>query len=147
MDGDPYVSLVQKVAYKKPVLFSTMPVSTSELDDLVGSAHIGIALYSLKELGYRAELMGLAAGKIGNYLKCGLPVIATSVSSIQSYVEKYQCGVCVNSANEVRNAVEKILSDYEAYSSNALACYDELWSPDKYCSIILSRINKLCKTR
>lgn len=75
-------------------MFSLNPVSTYELDSLVASADVGIALYSEKELGYRATYMGLAAGKIGNYLKCGVPIIATKLLSL-SYIETYQCGILV----------------------------------------------------
>ena len=82
VEDDKYFEEVYESDYRGKVLFSLNPVSTYELDSLVASADVGIALYSEKELGYRATYMGLAAGKIGNYLKCGVPIIATKLLSL-----------------------------------------------------------------
>ena len=111
--------------------FLLNPVSTYELDSLVASADVGIALYSEKELGYRATYMGLAAGKIGNYLKCGVPIIATKLLSL-SYIETYQCGILVEKEKDIAFAINKILSNRDMYSKNAHRCYRELWHPESY---------------
>lgn len=124
-----------------PVKFSLQPVSDDDLDILVASASIGLAFYSLKELGYRAENMGLAAGKIGNYLKCGVPVIATKVHSL-NYLEEFKCGVLIDDFKELPKAVEKILSDLQVYRQNAKRCYQELWEPQKYLDVIFKELKK-----
>ena len=143
VEGEPYLQTVRQEADGAKVIFSTNPVPANELDQLVSSAHIGVALYSVEELGYRAELMGLAAGKIGNYLKCGLPVVATDIPTLRSYIEEYRCGICVKGADEVKYAIECIMKDYDAYSENAVKCWNEVWEPDKYCSIIADRLKEL----
>lgn len=139
MEGDPYFESIYGTDYKGKVLYSLNPVSTFELDSLVSSADIGIALYSEKELGYRATYMGLAAGKIGNYLKCGVPVIATKLSSL-SYIEEYQCGILIESEKEIANAIMKILSNRNMYSKNAHRCYRELWYPELYLIKIMEKL-------
>lgn len=123
--------------YHLPVKFSLDPVSDEELDILVASATIGLAFYSVKELGYRAENMGVAAGKIGNYLKCGVPVICTNVHSL-SYIEEYKCGILINTFDELPNAVNTILESIDIYRENAYRCYRELWEPTLYLENIYS---------
>ncbi len=139
VEGNPYFETVYHTDYKGKVLFSLNPVSTFELDSLVASADIGIALYSEKILGYRATYMGLAAGKIGNYLKCGVPVIATKLPSLD-YIEEYGCGVLVESEKEIAEAINKILKNRDLYSRNAHRCYRELWHPETYLNKITERL-------
>lgn len=136
LDGDPYFSEVFSKNDSK-VLFSTQPVSTNELDSLVSSAYIGIALYSELILKYRATFMGLAAGKIGNYLKCGIPVIATKLISL-SYLTDYKCGILISNESEIQSAIKIISDNYKEYSHSARKCYDELWHPKPY----LEKIHK-----
>ena len=131
VEDDKYFEEVYESDYLGKVLFSLNPVSTYELDSLVASADVGIALYSEKELGYRATYMGLAAGKIGNYLKCGVPIIATKLLSL-SYIETYQCGILVEKEKDIASAINKILSNRDMYSKNAHRCYRELWHPESY---------------
>lgn len=121
------------------MLFSDKPVSTFDLDKLVASAWIGIALYDESLLAYRATYMGVAAGKIGNYLKCGVPVIATRLPSLQ-YLEDFNCGILINNESEIAEAIKVISSDRERFSKNAFKCYEELWHPQNYLDIISKQI-------
>lgn len=121
------------------VVFSDKPVSTFELDELVASADIGIALYDESILGYRATYMGLAAGKIGNYLKCGVPVIATRLPSL-SYLEEYGCGILIEDESEIKKAIKVITENKEAFRKNAFKCYDELWYPESYLNQLIANL-------
>ena len=136
LDGDLYFENIY-THHSDNVCFSLDPVLTHELDMLVASADIGIALYSVDELEYRATLIGLAAGKIGNYLKCGVPVIATRLQSL-SYIEEYGCGILVDDEKDIINAIECIMSNRALYSQNAYQCYRILWHPEKYLNSILT---------
>lgn len=130
VDSSPYYKdMINNIPEK--VYFSIRPVSNEILDKLISSAYIGIALYSVTDLGYRALYMGLAAGKIGNYLKCGIPVIATDLPSLD-YIKNYSCGVLVTDVNQVGKAILIIQENYELYSKNARKCYQKLWEPEKY---------------
>lgn len=131
LNGDSYFESVYNSDYHGRVLFSLDSVSTYELDSLVSSADIGIALYSEVELDYRATYMGLAAGKIGNYLKCGVPVIATRLPSL-AYIEEYNCGILIDKESDIADAINQILSNRDMFSKNAHRCYRELWYPESY---------------
>ncbi len=140
---DPYLENARPLLDGHKVILDTEPVGAGEVDALVASATVGVALYSRNLLGFRAELMGQASGKIGRCLKNGIPVVAQDVPSIRRYVEAYGCGECVNTPGEVQGAVSRILKDYERYRANALRCYDDLWSPEPYCAQIVSRLEEL----
>ena len=141
--GTSYFKEIQSEVSKNnlPVKFSLEPVSDEELDNLVASAAIGTAFYSVDILGYKAENMGVAAGKIGNYLKCGVPVICTNLPSLQ-YIKDYNCGVLINSFDEMPKAVESIMAKLEEYQENAYKCYRELWEPSAYLEKIWETINE-----
>lgn len=140
VQNDKYFNSIYRTDYRNKVLFSLTPVNTYELDKLIASADIGVALYSEKELGYRATYMGLAAGKIGNYLKCGVPIIATKLLSL-SYIEDYQCGILINKEENILQAIRVILSDYSRFSHNAHRCYNELWYPEGYLYKIMESLS------
>lgn len=143
LDGSPYLSAVRDASDGDAVMFSTEPVAADEMDNVISAAHIGLAFYSVDVLGFRAKLMGLASGKIGSYLKCGIPVIASDIPSIKSYLEQYQCGVCIRHFSEIPEAVERILTNYGRYSAGALRCFEDLWAPERYCHRIASRLSEL----
>ena len=136
VEFDPYyISMVQAMKGRNNVLFSMKPVPNDELDELVASATIGVALYSVGELGYRAEYMGVAAGKIGNYLKCGIPVIVNRLPSL-SYIEEFRCGILVDDINDIEGACDEILAHYKDFQEGAYRCYNEIWHPKRYLELI-----------
>ncbi len=138
--GDEYYKAMSAIDYGGRVAFSVTPVPSGKLDEFVASADIGLAWYNKDVLGYRAEFMGQAAGKIGDYLKCGLPVITNNFHSLSSYIRKYDCGLCVDSILDIGGAVDRILSDYRRYRENAFLCYEELWKPDSYLENIYRKV-------
>lgn len=121
-------------------LFSLIPVPSDRLDDLVSSARIGVAWYSVDVLGYRAIKMGLAAGKIGNYLKCGIPVIVPNFDSLD-YISDFSCGRQVRSLDDIPDAIDAIEKDYETFSNNAIKCYNELWNTETYCELLVEKLS------
>lgn len=117
------------------IRYSLNALDNQMLDKMISSAQIGLALYSVEVLGYRAELMGLAGGKIGNYLKCGVPVIATRLPSL-SYLEDYGCGILIENETQISEATDRIMREHQKYSENAYKCYMELWHPGNYLPAI-----------
>jgi glycosyltransferase involved in cell wall biosynthesis len=140
VEDDPYFQAVRAACDSSSVLFATKPVQLAELDEIVRSASIGLAWYSIEKLGFRGELMGMAAGKIGQYLKCGLPVVCSEIGTIKVFLEHYNCGICVSSLSELPEAFTQIWSDYNSYSRNAVKCYRELGDIEGHCECVLRRI-------
>ncbi len=141
MDDKYYIEYTGGRDVNDTSLFSMSPVATDELDNLISSATIGIAWYSTDILGYRATMLGLAAGKIGNYLKCGIPVIVPDYDSFH-YISEYSCGRQITDLTQLNDAITEIGKNYHAHSENALLCYNNLWAPEKYCSSLLSELQR-----
>jgi glycosyltransferase involved in cell wall biosynthesis len=138
--GDEYLARLQACATGKRVFFSLKPVSSAVADELVVSADVGVATYSLKDAGYRVALMGLASGKIARYLRCGLPVVASDVSTVRKYIEQYDCGFCFDDPASVGTLLPRISNRYGELSQNAVRCFEGLFSPDPYCRKIADRL-------
>lgn len=138
-----YRNFAQTIANEPSIHLNAQSVPPDRLDDLVSNADIGLAWYDRDLLGYRADLLGLAAGKIGRYLRNGIPVVVKNLPTISAYVEKYSCGICVDRVDQIGPAIATILSDHNKYSENALRCYEEVWRPDQHLTAIRKRLQHL----
>jgi len=116
-----YLDELRPLCDGKHVVLSDKMVPYTELDELIGSADIGLALYENWHQGIFE--MSKASGKIWQYLRCGLPVITMNFPSLVDLIEGEKCGICVNSEKEVKIAIDKIFLDYNHYSHNSVECY------------------------
>lgn len=140
---DSYQKFSQLIKNTPNIHLNGQSVPPEELDDLVSNAAIGLAWYDRERLGFRADLLGLAAGKIGRYLRNGVPVVVKNLPTIRDYVEKYSCGICVDRADQIGSAIAEILSDHSSYSVNALRCYEEVWRPDRHLAAIRKQLQAM----
>ncbi len=83
---------------------------------------IGICLYNfdvkwISHFNYQSA----PSGKIFKYLAAGVPVLAINISGFK-FLEEMNCGVLINSleADDIRNGIEKILSNYNFYEKNTI---------------------------
>jgi hypothetical protein len=130
---------IKAVADPKRVLFTNKPVSFEELDMLISSAYIGIALYA--DSSENLTNMGLSSGKISSYMKNGIPVIAQRFDSLH-WIEDSKAGILVSHANEILNAIQLIKENYNAYCMAALKIFDEKLSFDSAFEPILHKLEK-----
>lgn len=144
MEHEPYFQRFQSTIREIPnVHLNSEPVPPEQLDELVASADVGLAWYDRDLLGYRADLLGLAPGKVGRSLRNGVPVVVRDLFSIREYVEKYECGICAASLDELPDAIRRISERRQFYEANALRCFEELWRPENYFPAIQQRIQML----
>lgn len=121
------------------VYLSDAPVKSEQLDNMFASCYIGIAWYNVSWLGFKAENLGLSAGKIGNYLKLGKPVIVPKFKSLD-YIAAYGCGIQIDSLDQLGEAIQTIDASYEHFAAQAVKCYQELWYTDPYCEKIYQEL-------
>lgn len=135
-----YVAKVQNIISRGSgqVVMSDEMLPQSQLESLVSSANIGIALY--KDLGANFRHTGSASGKLSLYLKCGLPVITNDFPSMREIVEGYGCGVCVRDESQVIEAAGRIMADYQQYRTNALNCFAGHYDLRPYWRAIMGRL-------
>lgn len=128
-------------AGKGRALQSLEPLSYDELDMLVMSGDIGIVVYQ-KELGPNHALAG-SSGKLGHYLRCGLPVVSLDLPGLPEVLHRYQCGICVSDLEGMAGAIERILQRYDFYSANAVKCYEEVYEFGRHFGQVLRHIERL----
>jgi len=116
-----YLNELRPLCDGNHVILSDKMVPYTELDELIGSAEIGLALYENWHQGIFE--MSKASGKIWQYLRCGLPVVTMNFPSLVHLIEVENCGICVKNEKEVKIAIDKIFLDYNHYSHNAVECY------------------------
>jgi len=138
--NDIYLSNILAVGDGK-VFLSLDPVAYDDLDSVVASAQIGLVFYR-NDLGPNLAQIAGASGKMGQYLRCGLPVICSDLPGLRKVVEKYRCGVCVKEFKDMREAVVSIFENYSFYSSNALKCYEEVYEFGVHFKKVMAKIHE-----
>jgi len=103
------------------------------LDDIFGvvqSCDLGIAWYNNISANFRTA--GKSSGKIPAYLKCGLPVVANRYPSTIDAIEKTGCGLCIETLDELEDALANILENYEQYAFCARTEYERTYRFENY---------------
>ncbi len=121
------------------VTLSTELVPMAELEILIASADIGLALYQDSD----TNTYEMTSGKIGQYLRCGLPVIANDFPNLVDIVEGSGAGLCVHSMDDIPEAINDILKDYGKFSQNAYKAYLEYYNFDGAFEPVLRRIKEI----
>ena len=98
-----------------------------KLKEYTPLAHIGFSLDSFDDLNCLYNL----PNKIFDYMHAGVPIIATAITEVKRIIEKYKCGVCLesNSPEEIAAAINKLMADKETYNfyrDNCISAAKEL---------------------
>jgi glycosyltransferase involved in cell wall biosynthesis len=123
------------------VIPSTDCLPQNQICDLISSADIGVAFYSDKYLN--PYLAGSASEKIALYFQSSLPVITFAYPSFKEIIEKYRCGLCINTFHQLNTAIETILSNYDEYKSNAAKCFTDHYEFRSQFNKVLKFLEKL----
>ncbi|MDH3973174.1 MAG: hypothetical protein OEV42_02740 [Deltaproteobacteria bacterium] len=116
-------------------------VPYGELDALISSGDVGIALYRGDVLNNR--LIGAASSKFAQYLKCGIPIITNDYSSIRKVINKYKCGECIADISESGIAIEEIFGNYLTYSKGAYECYEKRYNFSSNFKPVIDKLSTL----
>ncbi|MFC2046001.1 glycosyltransferase [Chloroflexota bacterium] len=133
-----YIEDILRLAEHDQIILSTGWVPFDELDTLVASADVGLALYFDEDRN--RQLLASSSGKIAQYLKCGLPIVVNDFPHTRALIEDEHCGIAVSGADEVAGAVESILGDYERYRTGAVRRYVEYYQTDRYILDLVHRL-------
>lgn len=101
-----------------------------DMDPLLMSSDVGIAWYN--DLGPNFTTSGWSSGKISAYLRFGLPVIAKKYPSTVSAIVNTGCGVCIDSFDGFRGALNTIEADYSVFSANCISEYNAMYHFENY---------------
>lgn len=140
---DPYIQSLRQVNQKN-LFLSLDPLPYNQIDRVYSAPTIGLAFYA--DLGNNFAQISMASGKLPQYLKHGKPVLVTNLPSLTKLVEEYKCGIVIkdpSSCQEIKSAIEQIISDYDTYSNNAKACFEAEFDFGKKMAPILSFMDQL----
>jgi glycosyltransferase involved in cell wall biosynthesis len=122
------VASLVEMADKDKVFFSLKPVPRQAYGNLVDSADAGVVFYWPMPISpyhmTNIRVIGLSSGKVANYLRAGLPVVANSACTLGALAEQEGFGVSVDHESELGAAVGRIAADYEGYSERARVFFD-----------------------
>ena len=131
---------IQKIDANQRVILSLEKVPASQLQEFVASAHIGVVLY--RSFPKNDYLTAFSSEKLALYLQCGLPVIAFRYPGYD-ILERYKCGILIDTLEELPYAVRDILSSYEAFRSNAYRCFEDYYEFSKNFSRVVDFIGNM----
>jgi hypothetical protein len=134
----PYYDKVRSAGNGK-VFLSLKPLPYNEVYKIFSSADIGLAIYS-RSHGDNFGVIGSASGKLFQYIKYGVPVIASNIPGLRELVQDNEIGMVVNSPEDVPSAIEKVLSDWDRYSNNARKAFEDRLNMDVYLEELFQSI-------
>lgn len=120
---DPYIEKLVSLNQCTKVQFSLDPIPYSEINDLLGSARIGLVLYS-SQMGQNTASVGLASGKLSHFLKLGVPVIVSDLPGLADFVRQHQVGEVLTD-DDLPSLVDKIDRNIDDYRKRCVKCFDE----------------------
>jgi hypothetical protein len=126
-ESSPYVDQLKSRADPRRVYFSLRPVARQEYEPLIDGGDVGVGFYvphSGSAFTQRnVQTIGLSSGKLAYYLRAGLPVIVNGAASVAASVESAGMGVSVDNALAIPRALERIATDYDRLSDNAMSFF------------------------
>lgn len=134
-----YLDMISRTIDRGKITLSTDLVSMNELSKLIASSDVGLALYP----NTNTNFYEMTSGKIGQYFRCGIPVIANNFPNLIDLVESSIAGLCLNSLGELPEAIENILKDYKKFSINAFKAYSTYYDFDKAFYPVYKRIEDI----
>jgi len=144
-----FVQQVLRAVHPGHAAILSDPVPMSAFRELVDSADIGVALYQPRGDGpdgpvdHNIELMGYASGKVSAYLHSGLPIITSDLVGLRDLVASSGCGMSVQRAGDVADALAEIANDYDAFVARACSGFDLQLELGKHFAPVLARITTL----
>ena len=137
-EKDPYIQELRELGKGSPVKFSLSPVPYSQINDVLGSGRIGVALYT-QGSGPNWSTIGLASGKLSHFMKVGIPIIVSPLPGLVEFVHKHGVGEVLERPDQMRELVDKIEADWEGYRARCLRCFDEHLSYGRNFRQVLDR--------
>jgi glycosyltransferase involved in cell wall biosynthesis len=123
-EDDPYVGELKKIDSAGRVVFSLQPVPYDQIDSLMASARVGLALYSATD-GDNYSTVGLSSGKLSHFLRVGVPVIVSPLPGLADFVLANGVGQVLEERSALSDLVMSIERDYAGYRTRSLNCFDQ----------------------
>jgi glycosyltransferase involved in cell wall biosynthesis len=150
--GGDVICLLEKIAKQeefKNKVFLLPKMKPEELYHYTCNADIGLSLDKDTNINYRFSL----PNKIFDYVAAGVPVLASPLTEIKSFIDKYKVGVCIEN-HEPRHIAEKMnymlnSPEYSTWKANTkIASSENSWENEKKVWVeMISEIKSLSSLR
>lgn len=130
---------VFKFSSQRPnkIYISTELLSIEKKLLIFQSVDIGLVLFNA--MNENLTFVGGAAGKLFDFMQCGVPIVANDLPGMKELVEKNGIGAIVNKFVDLNNCLNKIVIDYQKYSNKCLSTFSK-YSFEKSYQKVLDRI-------
>jgi|GEM_PF-6251263 len=136
-----YIRRLEAANVHQRALLSLEPVPFAQVEELMASATIGLALYG-RAGGPNTTEVGLASGKLCHFLQLGVPVIVSDFPSLREFVLTHRVGLPLRDFAELPKLIAEIESDLAGYRSRAAACFTRELSYDTHFRRVLDRLER-----
>ena len=136
-----FIRHVSKLSGNRALL-SLNPVTFDRIDEVISSAHIGLIAYDSKYGAGRVNIRK-SSGKLAQYLKCGVPVIALKLPGYEEMFTQYKCGLVFESFDQIEQCIDTIMSEYQSFSEEAFRCFSEEFDFNKFFSPLLMHLENI----
>jgi glycosyltransferase involved in cell wall biosynthesis len=136
-----FIRHVSKLSRNRALL-SLNPVTFDRIDEVISSAHIGLIAYDSKYGAGRVNIRK-SSGKLAQYLKCGVPVIALKLPGYEEMFAQYKCGLAFESFDQIEGCIDTIMAEYQSFSEEAFRCFSEEFDFIKFFSPLLIHLENI----
>jgi glycosyltransferase involved in cell wall biosynthesis len=100
---------------------SALAMPPDDVHKAVAKCDIGLIAYVANDLNFFH--IAKASGQLVEYLRCGRPVIVMGNTDLKDLVERERIGVAMEGVEQLVDAIQAVMADYEAMSANANRLY------------------------
>jgi len=122
--------LLQRIEGNERLVLEQTRMGWQEAWASMAAADIGMVVYLQDAPQYRH--MGIASNRLCMFLAMGVPVVASRQPSFE-FIERYDCGVLIDTQEQMGPAIERIASRLPSMRANALNyARDYIRAPERY---------------
>lgn len=120
--------------YPGRIFLSTDMLDGSQKYKIFQSADIGFVGFHPVNKNFR--FAAGSAGKLYDFLRTGVPIIANDIPGMRELVERPQCGIVVESIHDIGNVLPDIIAQYDVFRQNALTSYHQYEFGTCYANVL-----------
>ncbi len=124
--------------FPNKIYLSTNFFSYQDKFELYQSVDIGLILFAHSD-DFNVKYAAGSAGKLFDFFKVGVPIVANNVPGMQDWVVGKSCGVVFNEDIELVKCLQEVNENYDYYARNSSMQFDKYEFTNSY-KLILNRI-------
>lgn len=131
-----FAEQIRAEAAKRPgrVYVSTELLPDADKFQVFRSAAIGLVCYEPADVNLKYAAG--SSGKLFDFMRAGVPVVANDIPGMHDLVAGNACGIVVQSAGQIGEAISALRASYPGYRQAALAAYENYRFDASYDAVL-----------